>query len=116
MATQVTFNDNLEEFLNEFASVESLALLDIGIEIQRDAALNSPVRTGNLRKSWTVDVNENEHYVEVGVPRDALERNYAKYVELGTTRQRAQHMLERAVQSNAPKFGNIFRARIQWME
>lgn len=107
MAVEVTFNDNLDEVLHLLTSATAQALLDIGVTVQEAAAANSPVRTGALRGSWTVQVNEGEGSVKIGVPYDALDGNYAKYVELGTSRQIARHMLRDAVESNKGEFKNI---------
>lgn len=103
MAVSVTINDNLPEVLKLFDSALSKALLKVGLDVQADAAENSPVRTGNLRKSWTVHVEEDEGAVYIGVPEDALDGNYAKYVEFGTRKMAGQHMLQNAVTRNVAK-------------
>lgn len=113
MAGQITFTDNFEEFFDALKTAKAQALLEIGLDIQRDAALNSPVRTGNLRKSWTVQIDEDDSSVTIGVPEGALERDYAKYVEEGTSRQRAQHMLRDAVNANIGKFPEIIEINMQ---
>lgn len=108
MAVEVVFNDNLDEVLHLFKSAKSQALLDIGVTVQGAAADNSPVRTGALRGSWTVEVSESNGYVIIGVPYDALDGNYAKFVELGTSRgQIPRHMLRNAVQESKEQIQNI---------
>lgn len=108
MAVEVTITDNVDKVLDLFESALSKALLDIGLTVQADAAANSPVRTGALRSSWTVDVDESQNCVKIGVPLDALEGNYAKYQELGTSRGvPARHMLRNAVEENRGEFRNI---------
>ena len=82
-------------------------LLDIGLTVQSDAAANSPVRTGALRRSWTVEVNKKESAVYIGVPLGALVGDYAKYVELGTRKQKANHMLKNAVVRQAEELKKI---------
>lgn len=109
MAAEVIFNSNLPEFLDEFQSRESRILLDIGVTIQDEAATNSPVRTGTLRKSWTVQISESGHYVIIGVPADDPAAAYARYVESGTSKQRAQHMLRNAVNNRRGEFPMIAR-------
>lgn len=109
MAAEVIFNSNLQDFLDEFKSRESRILLDIGITIQDEAATNSPVRTGALRKSWTVEVSASEHYVIIGVPEDDPAAAYARYVESGTSKQRPQHMLRNAVNNRRGEFPMIAR-------
>ena len=108
MAVEVTITDNVDEVLHLFETALSKALLDIGLTVQADAAQNSPVRTGALRDSWTVEVNEGESWVKIGVPLDKLEGNYAKYQELGTSRGiKPKHMLRNAVENNKGEFRGI---------
>lgn len=108
MAVEVTITDNVDEVLHLFETALSKALLDIGLTVQADAAENSPVRTGALRGSWTVEVNEGESWVKIGVPLDKLEGNYAKYQELGTSRGiKPKHMLGNAVENNKDEFKGI---------
>lgn len=114
MAVEVTIKDNLDEVLHLFESAKSKALLDIGLTVRADAAANSPVRTGALRSSWVAEVREDESCVIIGVPEDALERNYAKYIELGTSRGiRPRHMLKNAVESNQSKFRGIVESEFK---
>lgn len=113
MAVEVTITDNVDEVLHLFESAVSRALLDIGVTVQAGAAENSPVRTGALRGSWTVEVNEDEKSVKIGVPADALKGNYAKYVELGTSRQPARHMLMNSVNENKGQFHGIVKIEMQ---
>ena len=108
MAVEVTITDNVDEVLHLFETALSKALLDIGLTVQADAAENSPVRTGALRGSWTVEVNEGESWVKIGIPLDKLEGNYGKYQELGTSRGiKPKHMLRNAVENNKGEFKNI---------
>lgn len=108
MAVEVTITDNVDEVLDLFETALSKALLDIGLTVQADAAENSPVRTGDLRRSWTIEVNESGSWVKIGVPLDKLEGNYAKYQELGTSRGiKPKHMLGNAVENNKDEFKGI---------
>jgi HK97 gp10 family phage protein len=108
MAVEVTITDNVDEVLELFETALSKALLDIGLTVQADAAENSPVRTGALRDSWTVEVNEGESWVKIGVPLGKLKGDYAKYQELGTSRGvPARHMLRNAVETNKGQFRGI---------
>lgn len=102
MAFSITFNSNLEEVLSAVDSQTGAYLVAAGALIQSAAADNSPVRTGALRSSWTVEVEsqDNGGTVTIGVPMDKLKGNYAHYVEGGTSRQKAQHMLLNAVNEN----------------
>lgn len=109
MALEIRITDNLDDVLDQFDTALSQALLDIGLTVEEDAATNSPVRTGALRGSWVVDVNEGESSVTIGVPMDALKGNYAKYVEMGTRKQPPKHMLLNALNARLPEFPNIIK-------
>lgn len=115
MAVTVTItNNNVDEVLEKLETALSKALLDIGLTVQADAAENSPVRTGALRRSWTIEVNEGESWVKIGVPVDKLEGNYAKYHELGTSRGiKPKHMLRNAVEKNKGEFKNITKTHFE---
>lgn len=115
---EVTFTDNFAEVKNLFETAKSRALATIGATVQEDAIKNSPKRTGALQRSWTVEVNENESWVKIGVPVDALPEgkdgeNYAKFVESGTSKMAGQHMLRRAVTDNQSQFSEIVKAELE---
>jgi len=108
MAVTITVTDNLDEVLHLFDTATSKILAEIGMTVREDAANNSPVRTGELRKNFVFQVNDGEKWVKIGVPMDALKGNYAKYVELGTSRgQIPRHMLGNAVNANRGSFEGI---------
>lgn len=113
MEVEVTFSDNLDQVLDSLSSALARALASVGATIHQDAVENSPVRTGALRGSWIVEVNEAEKSVTVGVPMDALEGNYAKYVENGTSKQAARHMLRSAVEDNIGAFPGLVSVEFQ---
>jgi HK97 gp10 family phage protein len=105
--TTVIFNSNLDEVLELLQPAKAKTLAEIGVVVQASAAENSPVRTGNLRRSWTVEVDEASSCVSIGVPKEELEGNYAVYVENGTSKQKAHHMLRNAVEQNKNQFPGI---------
>lgn len=95
----IVFKDNSADFLRAMHTANGKVLSVIGALIQGDAIENSPKRTGALQQSWIVEVDTDKQTVTIGVPLDALDGNYAKYVEAGTTRQQPKHMLQNAVNS-----------------
>ena len=114
MAVTVTITDNLDEVMGELSTALSRALAEIGLTVREDAAKGSPVRTGALRDSFVAEVNESEKWVKIGVPVDALKGNYAKYVELGTSKgQIPRHMLSNAVNVNRDQFPNIVKTEME---
>lgn len=116
MAIEVTFKDNLDEVLDQLETAKARALAVIGATVQEDAVKNSPKRTGALQQSWTVDVDEGDSSVIIGVPMDELDGNYAKYVEMGTSRQAPQHMLRTAVEANISNFPGIIESELTHTE
>lgn len=113
MAVTVTFRDNFDEVMHLFNTAKSRALAEIGGTVQEDAIKNSPKRTGALQSSWTVEVNEDEGSVSIGVPDGALDGDYAKYVESGTSKQPARHMLRNSVEENTTQFPQIAKAEFE---
>lgn len=104
----ITFKDNSAEFLAALNTANGRILTMAGDMIRTDAVKNSPKRTGALQQSWVVEVDTDAQTVTIGVPVDALERNYAKYVEAGTTKmQPPRHMLTNAVNANIGKFQGL---------
>lgn len=114
MAITVKLTDNTLKVIERFASAKTKALTEIGLAVEEDAAKNSPVRTGALRDSWITKVAIGKgDYVQIGVPTDALKGNYAKYVEAGTSKQKAHHMLQNAVNANRGQFPEIVKVEMK---
>ena len=109
----ITFKDNSAEFLQALNAANGRILTMAGDMIRTDAVKNSPKRTGALQGSWIVEVDTDAQTVTIGVPLNALERNYAKYIEAGTktkkgaTKIPAHHMLQNAVNANMGKFQGL---------
>lgn len=85
-------NNNIEKDLRRAITRGCLA-------IERDAKINAPVDTGNLRASITTKVKNLEGEVGTNV-------NYAGYVEFGTYKQAAQPYLYPAYAQNKNKILN----------
>ena len=110
MAFQIKLeNNNIKEVLAALKTANSRVLFAIGTTIQGAASENSPKRTGALSQSWVAEVEETDTggVVVIGVPMDALDDNYAKYVEAGTTKMAPHHMLVNACNENVSKFPGL---------
>ena len=83
--------DNSDEWKSEFNSGLVRGLEAIGLTAEGYAKKECPVDTGRLRNSITHVVREGEKSVYIGSNVE-----YAPYVELGTSRQRAQPYLRPA--------------------
>ena len=96
------FESNKKNVLAALTNAERAALEAIGVFVDAEASLRSPVLTGNLRASMTHRVNDREKSVTIGTPTE-----YAPYVEKGTSRMRAQPFLTPAVEDNITEIRNI---------
>jgi HK97 gp10 family phage protein len=65
----------------------------VGTNIVKDAQLNSPIRTGDLRNSIEYKIDNPK---ELTISAGSKDVNYAIYVELGTRKQQAQPYLKPA--------------------
>lgn len=85
--------DNSEEILQELAEKVEESLEELGESLTEEVKARTPVRTGALRDSMTYNIQGDA--VEIGSPLD-----YAKYVEEGTSKQKAEHMVRDTMQDN----------------
>lgn len=87
--------------LIERASDEAIerALEAIGLQCEGYAKMLCPVDTGRLRNSITHSVDASEQKVYVGTNVE-----YAAYVEMGTSRTKAQPYLQPAVVNHADEY------------
>ena len=78
------------------------ALEAIGLQAEGYAKMLCPVDTGRLRNSitHTVDVNELKAYIGTNV-------EYAAYVEMGTSRSKAQPYLQPAVYNHTDEYSEM---------
>ena len=98
----VITNDNTDYVIRQLGLAKARALEAIGIEAQNDAKAIAPVDTGRLKNSVTHSIDMGGSWAVIGTDVE-----YAKYVHLGTSRQRAQPFLTDAVTQNAEKYRGI---------
>ena len=96
--------DNTSLFKELFTDATEEALEEIGLVGEGYAKRACPVDTGRLRNSITHVVDGGEKSVYIGTNVE-----YGKYVEKGTSRQKAQPFLEPA----ATQHGSTYRAIVQ---
>ena len=96
--------DNTEEAAEGIRLAISRALEEIGLAAEGYAQALTPVDTGTLRNSITHYVDDDEKAAYIGTNVE-----YAAYVELGTSRQKAQPYLVPAVDNNA----DVYRAILE---
>lgn len=98
--------DHTQEVLDALADKIPVALEECGLVAEGYAKRLSPVDTGNLRNSITHTVEGDTAYIGTNV-------EYAPYVELGTTRTRAQPYLKPAVADHVNEYRQIIENRLK---
>lgn len=106
MNVEITDNSGLAR--EEFQSACIRALEKCGLTAEGYAKLLCPVDTGNLRNSITHQMDEGEPAAIIG---SAVE--YAAYVELGTSRQRAQPYVKPAVADHVSTYKTIIQDELK---
>lgn len=94
--------DNTDAVLEELDGAVERALEAIGMQVENYAKMLCPVDTGNLRNSITHEYEPSEQAEYVG---SAVE--YAAYVEMGTSRSKAQPYLRPAVMDHTSEYEQI---------
>lgn len=83
----------------------------IGMTAETYAKEDCPVDTGRLRNSIAHAVAKNEDAVYIGTNVE-----YAPYVELGTSRQKAQPFLKPAASEHSAEYERIMKASLKSAE
>lgn len=101
----VTVNeDNKKQVVDGIDSAIGVALEEIGLLAENYAAKKCPVDTGNLRASITHEVDAGDNAVYIGTNVE-----YAPYVELGTSRQKAQPFLRPAASEHGAQYRQVLK-------
>lgn len=106
MAVQTQLIDHSKEVFEALEAALDEAYDEIGSEAVRYAQSLCPVDTGRLRAS--LDYKKEENTLMVGSDVD-----YAKYVETGTMRQKAQPFLKPAMEDKAAKFESVLGEKMK---
>lgn len=105
MADGVTVKrDNTEQVVDGIQQAIDRALEKIGLLAEGYAAKKCPVDTGNLRGSITHEVDAGDNSVYIGTNVE-----YAPYVELGTSRQKAQPFLRPAASEHGAQYRQVLK-------
>lgn len=105
MASGITVNeDNTEQVVDGIDSAICVALEKIGLLAENYAAKKCPVDTGNLRGSITYEVDAADNAVYIGTNVE-----YAPYVELGTSHQKAQPFLRPAASEHGAQYRQVLK-------
>lgn len=96
--------DNTGQVVDGIDSAIGAALEEIGLLAENYAARKCPVDTGNLRGSITHEVDAGDNAVYIGTNVE-----YAPYVELGTSRQKAQPFLMPAASEHGAQYRQVLK-------
>jgi HK97 gp10 family phage protein len=106
---EVNIIDNSGDITAAFDNGMPVALEKCALVAENYAARLCPVDTGRLRGSISHAVTNNEAYIGTNV-------EYGPYVELGTTRTRAQPFLRPAVADHIDQYKQIIRDTLSNMD
>lgn len=101
MSVSFSLTDNSDKFLDALRDMKPIALEAVGLQAEGYAKLLCPVDTGNLRNSISHTQDGESAYIGTNV-------EYAAYVEMGTSRSRAQPYLKPAAENHKDEYRAIF--------
>ena len=103
---KVDYKDNSQQVLSALEKGKRNALTAIGSSAETYAKKATPVDTGRLRNSISHAVDGEAVYIGSNV-------EYAPYVELGTSRAKAHHMLQKAATEHSAEYKRLAEDAIQ---
>lgn len=104
--SDVNYKNNSAAVLSSLESKKAAALEAIGLRAETHAKNLTPVDTGNLRNSMAHAVSGDSVYIGSNV-------EYAPYVEYGTRRNKAHHMLKKAATEHGEEYKAIAMAALK---
>ena len=96
----IKFTSNVNDILSALEKGKRNALTAIGATAETYAKKATPVDTGRLRNSISHSVDGEAAYIGSNV-------EYAPYVELGTSRAKAHHMLQKAATEHSAEYKRL---------
>ena len=102
----IKFTSNVNDILSALEKGKYNALTAIGSTAETYAKKATPVDTGRLRNSISHTVNGEAAYIGTNV-------EYAPYVELGTSRAKAHHMLQKAATEHSAEYKRLAEDAVQ---
>ena len=97
---KVDYKDNSQQILSALEKGKRNALTAIGATAETYAKQETPVDTGRLRNSISHAIDGEAAYIGTNV-------EYAPYVELGTSRAKAHHMLQKAATEHSAEYKRL---------
>ena len=102
----IKFTSNVNDILSALEKGIKNGLEAIGLTAETYAKKETPVCTGRLRNSISHTVDGEAAYIGSNV-------EYAPYVELGTSRAKAHHMLQKAATEHSAEYKRLAEDAIQ---
>ena len=96
----IKFTSNVNDILSALEKGKRNALTAIGATDETYAKKATPVDTGRLRNGISHTVDGEAAYIGTNV-------EYAPYVELGTSRAKAHHMLQKAATEHSAEYKRL---------
>ena len=103
---KVDYKDNSQQILSALEKGIKNGLEAIGLTAETYAKKATPVDTGRLRNSISHETDKEAVYIGTNV-------EYAPYVELGTSRAKAHHMLQKAATEHSAEYKQLAEDAIQ---
>ncbi len=103
---KITFEDNSGLTFEQLERATAKALEAMGEVAETYTKAETPVDTGRLRNSMSHAVKGHDAYIGTNV-------SYAPYVENGTSRQKAHHMLLHAATQHTDEYKSILQAALE---
>ena len=103
---KITFEDNSGLTLKQLERATAKALETMGEVAESYTKAETPVDTGRLRNSMSHAVKGHDAYIGTNV-------YYAPFVENGTSRQKAHHMLLHAATRQSDEYKAILEAALE---
>ena len=97
------------QFKSAMDNAKKEACNQVGLMMQSEYQSRTPVRSGNMREHEAFDVHDDNNGVDIGTTPEA---DYALYVEEGSSKQRAQHILENSIMENISNITKTFESVI----
>ena len=97
---KVDYKDNSQQILSALEKGIKNGLEAIGLTAETYAKKATPVDTGRLRNSISHAVDGEAVYIGSNV-------EYAPYVEMGTSRAKAHHMLQKAATEHSAEYKRL---------
>lgn len=103
---EVTIKNNADEIRKALPEAVEAALIAIGLTAESYAKAYCPVDTGRLRNSISNTHDDDSAYIGTNV-------EYASFVELGTSRQRAQPYLKPACTDHTEEYKQLVKNALE---